>query len=400
MKAETLFVSIFLSLLTCLPVALAAPVPPADDYVPPRGYKVLPEPPPPGHSGVHLDKANNEVVAHYGEKDMQKHMEHLDYNKRKYPTNDRAFEPVPAGSKANREKALAGTTSLKGFARDEKPPNSAKHDGKVTMRLLPKDESDREMKLLSTTTRKARGIVGGKMRYESNPGPNYHGRGDRSISRQTLPIGKTDTNTKPPWNAGPGKRAESTGPYRKGHAPEPKTTVKEAMRGRPTTPKPIGEAGPSKPKDDKGKSPSSSRSSSTSSSNSHGDGDKAKGKSPSRSPSPHGEPDKGDKGKGKGKARETPGEPAKEKAKEKSPSRSPSPHGEPPKDKSASRNPSPAKSDVKGKEPAKPKPKPAWNAGPGAQGTRKSERVAAKSTTTETKPKPMAQASKPKVGKK
>jgi len=373
--------------LTCLPVALAAPVP--------VGYKVLDEPPRPGYSGVHYDKEKNEVVAHYGEKDMQQHMENLQHNKRKYPTNDRAFEVVQPGNKENRKNALKGTEApFRGFVRDEKPPNSAKHDGKVTVRHLPEEESMHEWQLLSATTRKARGPDKPKMRYEANPGPNYHGRGDRSISRQTLAGGKTETNTKPPWNAGPGKRSDSAGPYRKGHHPEPITTVKEARRGRSTTPKPIGGAGPSKPKEDKGKLPSSSRSSSTSSSSSHGNGDKNEGRSPSRSPSPHGE----DKGKGKGKETQrsssTRREPAKEKAKEKSPSRSPSPHGEPPKDKSPSRSPSPAKGDNKGKGKETAKPKPAWNAGSGLQQQpRRSPRLAALPPKTETKAQPKAMSS-------
>jgi hypothetical protein len=166
MKTETLFASIFLSLLTCLPVALAAPIP---------GYSRLDEKPNPGHSGVHYDESKNEVHTYYGEKDMKKHMEHQMYNQRKHPENNRAFKAGPPGSTANRKKALAGVkegpfanaaerkTSLAAVAKwksfvkkkklepvrrvqDEKPHNSMVHDGKgVTVRNLPRIESSKQL---------------------------------------------------------------------------------------------------------------------------------------------------------------------------------------------------------------------------------------------------------------
>jgi hypothetical protein len=135
MKTETLFASIFLSLLTCLPVALAVPV----------GYKVLSKSPPPGRSGVVYDKDKNEVRVKYGDKDMKKHMEHTMYNNRKFPDNKEPFTAGRAGDTTNRKRAMGDTKPLKGYARDEKPPNSMVHDGKKqTVRFLPKAESGKQ----------------------------------------------------------------------------------------------------------------------------------------------------------------------------------------------------------------------------------------------------------------
>jgi len=370
MKTETLFASIFLSLLTCLPVALAAPVP---------GYKVLSESPPPGQSGVVYDKGKNEVRVKYGEKDMKKHMEHTMYNGRKYPQNKEPFTAGKAGDKTNRKRAMGDSKPLKGYARDEKPPNSMVHNGKgQTVRFLPKKESDREMKLLSTATGKAR-RTGAGVRFQANPGPNYHGRGDRSLS---VASARSPSREKPAWNAGPGKRSDSSGPYPKGKHPEPKTTPKEARqpRGRSRTPKPIGgakddkrspSAGPSK--DKKGGSRSSSRSSSSSSSGSNrgrSPGPSGDKKSPSRSPSPKGGRSPSPKG-----------------------GRSPSPKERTPSPKP--KTPSPGPSKGKGKQKAVESPKkPAWNAGPGAQ--RKSERIASKPPPKATTPAPTTK----KAGKK
>jgi len=349
MKTETLFASIFLSLLTCLSVALAAPVPTKGQRV--KGYKLLSDPPPPGHSGVHYDEGKNRVNVHYGDKDMVKHMEHTMYNQRKHPENDRAFKAGKAGDTTNRNKALANVNvggriskdnngkwnkyitkkKLHDLQRsnDEKPHNSMKHDGKkVTVRPLPRIESDRERNLMSTATGKARRTPGAEIHFHANPGPNYHGRGDRSLSRVTV---RNPSREKPAWNAGPGKRSQSSGPYAKGKHPEPKTTPKEARqpRGRSTTPKSIG-----------GRSPSRSPSAGPSKQKERS---RSRSRSSSRSPSPKG-------GEGKSRGGRTP---------------SPKP-----------KTPSPGPSKSKGKQKAVESPKkPAWNAGPGAQ--RKSERLAA-----------------------
>jgi hypothetical protein len=135
MKPETVFASLVLFVLGCLPVALATP-----------GYSVLDQKPAPGDSGVHYDKPKNNVNTYYGDKDLRQHMEHLMYNQRKHPENKRAFTVGPPGKKDNRKNALAGTKSAPGFARDEKPPNSMVHDGKkVTLRSLPKVESGKHL---------------------------------------------------------------------------------------------------------------------------------------------------------------------------------------------------------------------------------------------------------------
>jgi hypothetical protein len=136
MKTETLFASIFLSLLTCLPVALATPIP---------GYKNLPEPPLPGDSGVYHDTENKVVHAYYGNNDMEKHMEHVMYNERKHPENKRGFKPTIFSSTDNRNRALRDVKFMPGSARDEKPPNSAIHDGTTTTtRYLPIPESSKQ----------------------------------------------------------------------------------------------------------------------------------------------------------------------------------------------------------------------------------------------------------------
>jgi hypothetical protein len=135
MKTKALFPSLLLFLLTCLPVALAAP-----------GYPVLDEKPLPGHSGVHYDAEKNVVHTYYGDNDLRRHMEHLMYNQAKHPENDRAFKVGPAGKTGNRRKALAGTKPLPGMARDEKPPNSMIHEHtKVTVKFLPKKESGKHL---------------------------------------------------------------------------------------------------------------------------------------------------------------------------------------------------------------------------------------------------------------
>jgi hypothetical protein len=67
-------------------------------------------------------------------------------NQHKHPENDQAFKVGEAGSTGNHKKALAATKPVPGFARDEKPPNSMKHDGKkVTMRFLLKKESGKHL---------------------------------------------------------------------------------------------------------------------------------------------------------------------------------------------------------------------------------------------------------------
>jgi hypothetical protein len=135
MKTKTLFASLLLFLLTRLPVALAAP-----------GYKSLDKKPLPGFSGVHYDQPNNAIHTYYGDHDLREHMEHLMYNQRKHPENDRAFQRGKPGNTANRDKATKGIPILPGLSRDEKPPNTVIHDGtKVTVRHLPKIESGKHL---------------------------------------------------------------------------------------------------------------------------------------------------------------------------------------------------------------------------------------------------------------
>ena len=180
---------------------------------------------------------------------------------------------------------------------------------------------------MSTATRKARDTPGAKIHFHANPGPNYQGRGDRSLSRATV---RSPSREKPTWNAGPGKRSYSSGPYPKGKHPDPKTTPVGPRRGRSTTPKSIG-----------GRSRSSSRSSSESSS---GPKPGPSGDKKARSPSPKG-------------------------------GRSPSPKERTPSPKPKTPSPEPSNRKGKQKAAAESPKKPAWNAGPGVQ--RKSQRLAA-----------------------
>jgi len=273
-------------------------------------------------------------------------MEHVMYNERKHPENKRGFKPTIFSSTDNRNRALRDVKFMPGSARDEKPPNSAIHDGTTTTtRYLPIPESKRERNLLSLTTRKARAFDA-KMRYHASFSPDYHGRGDKSLT----PPGRSPTapDVMPPWNAGPGLHRSPT-------------------RGR--SPGPVD--GPSKPRArEPSRSPSRDHSSPGAS-------------EPPRSPTP--ELDTNSKGKGKAPSKaawnagpaagpsesKSGGGKGKERAREPSSSRSPSrdhSHGapEPPKSRSPTQEP-----DTKGK--GKAPSKPAWNAGPGV---RRSNRIA------------------------
>ena len=393
MKTETLFASLLLFLSTCLPVALAV------------GYPVLDQKPPPGHSGVHYDKPNNAIHTYYGDKDMPQHMEHLMYNQRKHPENNRPFKVGPSGSTSNREGALEGVKPVPGRARDEKPPNSMVHDGKkTTVRYLSTTESskhllrgnftcskekfipDMEMKLLSTTTRKARS-TGAKVQLHANPSANYNGRGAKSLSRAGSPTpGPTRqraSSAPPPLRGTSSGRNASPGSARSGSV---------GRGSRTPSPKPAWNAGPGK----QPKSPSSRAGSPN--------------KSPGRTPSP-----KPASNAGRQRAGSAPppsrGRPL---TRTTTPTGS---RGSRPVQNAGARGRSPARNATPGPSrqrnatpgPSQPKkvatpnkPKPAWNAGPGARakspspppaGPRRSSRLAAP------KPPPKPQ-SKPPSGKK
>jgi len=373
MKTETLFASLLLFLSTCLPVALAA------------GFKVLDQKPPPGESGVHYDKPNNAVHTYYGNKDLPQHMEHLMYNQRKHPENNRPFKVGPSGSTSNRKAALAGVKPVQGLARDEKPPNSMVHDGKkTTVRYLSTKESGKhllegnftcskakfipetEMKLLGTTTSKARSAKA-EVHLHANPSPNYNGRGAKSLSRPGSPTpgpsrqrassappplrgtspgrNASPGSPKPAWNAGPGAQSKSpSSRLSRAGSPNP-------IPGRTPSPKPASNAGPGRQR--AGSAPPPSR-----------------GRPLARTTTPTG-------------------------LRSSRPVQNTSPRG-----RSPTRNATPGPSQPR-KVATPNKPKPAWNAGPGARtkspspppaGPRRSSRLAAAP-----KPKPPT---KPPSGKK
>ena len=102
--------------------------------------------PAPGHTGIAYDEKSKVVHAYYGSNDLPGHMKHLTDNQNQYPHNKQPFDVLPAGSKENRKKALDGIKTQPDHARDEKPPNFVKHDGKsVTVQSLPKKESSKHV---------------------------------------------------------------------------------------------------------------------------------------------------------------------------------------------------------------------------------------------------------------
>lgn len=141
------------------------------------------------------------------------------YHHRKFPGNDKGFHVSKAGKTKNREKALANMPKKSGFTRDEKPPNGLarpRGDKSVTTRYVSTEESDREWHLMRSATGRAR-TRQLKVKLHANPGPDYNGRGDKSLSRPGTP------NTSPrqpqppnhPQNAGPSRqRAKNPGPAR------------------------------------------------------------------------------------------------------------------------------------------------------------------------------------------
>ena len=102
--------------------------------------------PSPGDSGVHYDQPNNVIHTYYGDNDLPRHMEHLMYNQRKHPENDRAFRVGKSNTDTNRQKAIKHLPIKESHARDEKPPNPVRHDGtKVTVRHVPLQESGKHL---------------------------------------------------------------------------------------------------------------------------------------------------------------------------------------------------------------------------------------------------------------
>ena len=99
-----------------------------------------------GKSGTWHDKKNKIIHVYYGNDHLEHHMVHLLKNNQKHPQNDRLYRVSPKGHTVNRRKAMAGSRlrPIRGFARDEKPPNMVLHNGRsVSVRHVPGRESSK-----------------------------------------------------------------------------------------------------------------------------------------------------------------------------------------------------------------------------------------------------------------